>query len=81
MTKFKSIYDKNSQQTRKRRKLPHSDEASMKNLQLKLFLVVKRQHGYSLRLGSLAVLTAFIQHGTGGSGQCNKLILKLMGKN
>ena len=36
---------------------------------------------YSLRLGSLAILTAFIQHGTGGSGQCNKLILKQMGKN
>ena len=52
-----------------------------KNLQLKRHLVVKRLQAYSLRLGPLTALTVSSQHWTGGSGHCNKLILKLMEKN
>lgn len=43
-------------------------------------LTGKRLHASSLRLGLLATLTTSIQHWTGGSNLCDKLMLKLMGK-
>lgn len=70
------MHDKNSQQTRYKRKVSQPDQRHLlnKNLHLTSYLIVKDQMFSKIKnKEKVSLLITFIQRITGGPNQCNKV--------